>query len=53
MMILQWSLDVDVGSSVIAKKVANRVGNTPEELPEHLLGTCRMSHIDTSKVACT
>ncbi|KAF5819835.1 putative protein ENHANCED DISEASE RESISTANCE 2 [Helianthus annuus] len=62
-------LDVDVGSSVIAKKVANRVvssfnhliveaafliqGNTPEELPEHLLGTCRMSHIDTSKVACT
>lgn len=62
-------LDVDVGSSVIAKKVANRVlgafnhliveaafliqGNTPEELPEHLLGTCRMSHIDCSKVACT
>ncbi|KAK1429168.1 hypothetical protein QVD17_11372 [Tagetes erecta] len=62
-------LDVDVGSSVIAKKVANRVlssfnhliveaafliqGNTPEELPEHLLGTCRMSHIDTSQVACT
>ncbi|KAK9072610.1 hypothetical protein SSX86_009045 [Deinandra increscens subsp. villosa] len=62
-------LDVDVGSSVIAKKVANRVvssfshliveaafliqGNSPEELPEHILGTCRMSHIDTSKVACT
>ncbi|KAL8198085.1 hypothetical protein R6Q57_024382 [Mikania cordata] len=51
-------LDVDVGSSVIAKKVANRVvnsfshliveaafliqGNTPEELPEHLLGTCQV-----------
>ena len=62
-------LDVDVGSSVIAKKVANRVvstfnhlivesafviqGNTPEELPEHVLGTCRMSHIDISKVVCT
>ncbi|XP_024985355.1 protein ENHANCED DISEASE RESISTANCE 2-like [Cynara cardunculus var. scolymus] len=62
-------LDVDVGSSMIAKKVANTVlstfshliveaafliqGNTREELPEHLLGTCRMSHIDISKVACT
>ncbi|XP_071700093.1 protein ENHANCED DISEASE RESISTANCE 2-like [Rutidosis leptorrhynchoides] len=59
-------LDIDVGSSTIAKKVANRVlssfnnliveaafliqGNTLEELPEHLLGTCRMSHIDISKV---
>ncbi|GKD57574.1 enhanced disease resistance 2-like protein [Tanacetum coccineum] len=62
-------LDVDVGSSMIAKRVANRVlssfsnliveaafviqGNTPEELPEHLLGTCRMSHIDISTAACT
>ncbi|KAI3822805.1 hypothetical protein L1987_10403 [Smallanthus sonchifolius] len=58
-------LDADVGSSVIAKKVANRVLSSFNNLiveaafliqgstPEHILETCRMSHIDTSKVACT
>ncbi|XP_057480703.1 protein ENHANCED DISEASE RESISTANCE 2-like isoform X1 [Actinidia eriantha] len=58
-------LGVDIGSSTIARGVAcfvlgylnNLVGeiafliqaNTPDELPEHLLGTCRLNHLDPSK----
>ncbi|XP_019194121.1 PREDICTED: protein ENHANCED DISEASE RESISTANCE 2-like isoform X2 [Ipomoea nil] len=58
-------LDVDVGSSTVARGVVNLVlgylnnlviemafliqGNTPEELPEFLLGTCRLNHLDVSK----
>ncbi|KAJ0046656.1 hypothetical protein Pint_06039 [Pistacia integerrima] len=56
---------VDVGSSTVARGVASLVlgylnnlvvemafliqGNTEEELPEFLLGTCRLNHLDVSK----
>lgn len=58
-------VDIDVGSSTVARGVANLVlgylnnlvmemafviqGNTQEELPEILLGTCRLSYLDASK----
>ncbi|MED6136971.1 hypothetical protein PIB30_060689 [Stylosanthes scabra] len=58
-------LDIDVGSSTVARGVASLVlgylnnlviemafliqGNTQEELPEILLGTCRVNHLDVSK----
>ncbi|KAJ4803329.1 hypothetical protein LUZ62_015895 [Rhynchospora pubera] len=58
-------LDVDVGSSTVARGVVSLVlgylnnlviemaflvqGNTQEELPEVLLGTCRLNHLDASK----
>ncbi|XP_071732926.1 protein ENHANCED DISEASE RESISTANCE 2-like [Rutidosis leptorrhynchoides] len=58
-------LDVDVGSSTVARGVVNLVlgylnnlvvemafliqANTEDELPESLLGTCRLSHMDTEK----
>ncbi|KAK9014632.1 hypothetical protein V6N11_005785 [Hibiscus sabdariffa] len=57
--------DIDVGSSTVARGVANLVlgylnnlvvemafiiqGNTQEELPESLLGTCRLNHLDLPK----
>ncbi|KAK8612268.1 hypothetical protein V6N13_092386 [Hibiscus sabdariffa] len=56
---------IDIGSSTVAQGVANLVlgylnnlvvemafiiqGNTQEELPESLLGTCRLNHLDLSK----
>ncbi|PON67970.1 Rho GTPase activating protein [Trema orientale] len=58
-------LEVDVGSSTVARGVASLVlgylnnlviemafliqANTEEELPEVLLGTCRLNHLDISK----
>ncbi|XWS66169.1 hypothetical protein CRYUN_Cryun05aG0176800 [Craigia yunnanensis] len=58
-------VEIDVGSSTVARGVANLVlgylnnlviemafviqGNTQEELPEILLGTCRLNHLDLSK----
>ncbi|KAI3731002.1 hypothetical protein L1987_62185 [Smallanthus sonchifolius] len=58
-------LDVDVGSSTVARGVVNLVlgylnnlivemafliqANTQDELPESLLGTCRLNHMDTAK----
>ncbi|XP_060676014.1 protein ENHANCED DISEASE RESISTANCE 2 isoform X1 [Ziziphus jujuba] len=58
-------LAIDVGSSTVARGVANLVlgyltnliiemafliqANTEEELPEILIGTCRLNHLDTSK----
>ncbi|XP_061998570.1 protein ENHANCED DISEASE RESISTANCE 2-like [Rosa rugosa] len=58
-------LMIDVGSSTIARGVVNLVlgylnnlviemafliqANTEEELPEVLLGTCRINHLDASK----
>ncbi|CAL9075498.1 unnamed protein product [Musa acuminata var. zebrina] len=58
-------LGVDVGSSTVARGVVSLVlgyltnlviemafliqGNTEEELPEFLLGTCRLNHLDASK----
>ncbi|KAK7277321.1 hypothetical protein RIF29_18472 [Crotalaria pallida] len=58
-------IDIDVGSSTAARGVASLVlgylnnlviemafliqGNTQEELPEILLGTCRLNHLDASK----
>ncbi|OMO70969.1 hypothetical protein COLO4_28423 [Corchorus olitorius] len=58
-------VEIDVGSSTVARGVANLVlgylnnlvvemafviqGNTQEELPESLLGTCRLNHLDVSK----
>ncbi|KAL4611091.1 hypothetical protein ACB092_08G099500 [Castanea dentata] len=58
-------LDVDVGSSTVARGVLSLVlgylnnlviemaflieANTPEDLPEYLLGTCRFNHLDASK----
>ncbi|KAG6543984.1 hypothetical protein Mapa_014608 [Marchantia paleacea] len=58
-------LDVDIGSSSVAKGVVNLVlgylsklviemafliqANTEDELPEHLLGTCRLSYLDINK----
>ncbi|KAE9585758.1 hypothetical protein Lal_00010189 [Lupinus albus] len=58
-------LGVDIGSSSVARGVVSLVlgylshlviemafliqGNTREELPEFLLGTCRLNHLDASK----
>lgn len=58
-------LEIDVGSSTIARGVTNLVfgymtnlviemafliqGENEEELPEFLLGTCRLNHLDLSK----
>ncbi|CAA3014807.1 ENHANCED DISEASE RESISTANCE 2-like [Olea europaea subsp. europaea] len=58
-------VDIDVGSSTVASRVVSLVlgylknlvieiafliqGDTPEELPEFLLGTCRLNHLDASK----
>ncbi|KAF1878943.1 hypothetical protein Lal_00047615 [Lupinus albus] len=58
-------LDINVGSSTVARGVANLVlgylnnlivemafliqGNTEDELPEVLIGTCRLNHMDASK----
>ncbi|XVF75560.1 hypothetical protein PTKIN_Ptkin13bG0196600 [Pterospermum kingtungense] len=58
-------VEIDVGSSTVARGVTNLVlgylnnlvvemafliqGNTQEELPEILLGTCRLNHLDLSK----
>lgn len=58
-------LCVNIGSSTVAKGVVNLVlgylnklviemafviqANTAEELPEFLLGTCRLNHLDVSK----
>ncbi|KAA8550388.1 hypothetical protein F0562_002072 [Nyssa sinensis] len=58
-------LGIDIGSSTVARGVVSLVlgylnnlviemafliqGNTPEELPEYLLGTCRFNHLDASK----
>ncbi|KAJ1403096.1 START-like domain superfamily [Sesbania bispinosa] len=58
-------LDIDVGSSTVARGVASLVlgylnnlvvemafliqGNTQDELPEALIGTCRLNHMDASK----
>ncbi|CAM6082696.1 unnamed protein product [Calypogeia fissa] len=58
-------LDVDIGSSSVAKGVVNLVlgylsklviemafliqADTDEELPEHLLGTCRLNYLDINK----
>ncbi|XP_064957773.1 protein ENHANCED DISEASE RESISTANCE 2-like isoform X3 [Musa acuminata AAA Group] len=58
-------LGIDIGSSTVARGVVSLVlgylsnlviemafliqGNTEEELPEFLLGTCRLNHLDASK----
>ncbi|KAM0042667.1 putative pleckstrin domain, START domain, protein ENHANCED DISEASE RESISTANCE 2 [Helianthus debilis subsp. tardiflorus] len=58
-------LDIDVGSSTVARGVVNLVlgylnslivemafliqANTQDELPESLLGTCRLTHMDIAK----
>ncbi|KAK7261343.1 hypothetical protein RIF29_27652 [Crotalaria pallida] len=58
-------LGVDIGSSTVARGVVSLVlgylnhlviemafliqGNTREELPEFLIGTCRLNHLDASK----
>ncbi|XP_073002690.1 protein ENHANCED DISEASE RESISTANCE 2-like isoform X2 [Typha latifolia] len=58
-------LAIDVGSSTVARGIMSLVlgylnnlviemafliqGNTEEELPEFLLGTCRLNHLDASK----
>ncbi|WOL12950.1 protein ENHANCED DISEASE RESISTANCE 2-like isoform X2 [Canna indica] len=58
-------LGIDIGSSTVARGVMGLVlgylnnlviemaflieGNTEEELPEFLLGTCRLNHLDASK----
>jgi hypothetical protein len=58
-------LGVDIGSSTVARGVVSLVlgylnnlviemaflvqGNTQEELPEFLLGTCRLNYLDASK----
>ncbi|KAL6552788.1 hypothetical protein OROHE_008152 [Orobanche hederae] len=62
-------LGIDVGSSTVARGVVSLVlgylnnlviemafliqGNTEEELPEVLLGTCRLNHLDASKSVST
>lgn len=58
-------LGVDIGSSTVARGVVSLVlgylsnliiemafliqADTDEELPEYLLGTCRLNHLDASK----
>jgi hypothetical protein len=67
MLIMQ--LDVDIGSSSVARGVVNLVvgylsklvielafliqANTEEELPEYLLGTCRLINLDVAKAVPT
>lgn len=62
-------LDIDVGSSTVARGVVSLVlgylnnlvmelafviqADTEEELPELLLGTCRLNHLDASKAVAT
>ncbi|XP_051120142.1 protein ENHANCED DISEASE RESISTANCE 2-like [Andrographis paniculata] len=62
-------LGVDIGSSTVARGVVSLVlgylgnlviemafliqGNSPEELPEFLLGTCRLNHLDATKSIST
>ncbi|KAL8518009.1 hypothetical protein ACS0TY_009339 [Phlomoides rotata] len=62
-------LDIDVGSSTVARGVVNLIlgyltnlviemafliqANTEEELPEILLGTARLNHLDASKSVST
>ncbi|KAK8552787.1 hypothetical protein V6N13_121168 [Hibiscus sabdariffa] len=62
-------VDIDVGSSAMARGAANFLlgylntlvlemafiiqGDTPEELPETLIGTCRLNHVDPSKALLT
>ncbi|VFQ64791.1 unnamed protein product [Cuscuta campestris] len=62
-------LDVDVGSSTVARGVVNLVlgylnnlviemafliqADAAEDLPEQLLGTCRLNHLDASKAVLT
>ncbi|GAA0141881.1 defense/immunity protein [Lithospermum erythrorhizon] len=61
----KFVLGVDIGSSTVARGVVSLVlgylnnlviemaflvqANTPEELPEYLLGTCRLNHLDAAK----
>ncbi|KAJ1409220.1 START-like domain superfamily [Sesbania bispinosa] len=61
-------LGIDIGSSTVARGVVSLVlgylnhlviemaflvqGNSREELPEFLLGTCRLNHLDASKSVC-
>ncbi|KAG5610658.1 hypothetical protein H5410_021939 [Solanum commersonii] len=63
--VLIFQLGIDVGSSIVARGVVSLVlgylnnlviemafliqDNTSEELPEFLLGTCRLNHLDVSK----
>ncbi|KAG7950201.1 hypothetical protein I3843_13G099900 [Carya illinoinensis] len=58
-------LGIDIGSSTVARGVVSLVlgylnnlviemaflvqANTPEELPEYILGTCRLNHLDAAK----
>lgn len=58
-------LGIDIGSSTVARGVVSLVlgylnnlviemafliqANTEEELPEFLLGTCRLNHLDATK----
>ncbi|XP_012471524.1 protein ENHANCED DISEASE RESISTANCE 2 [Gossypium raimondii] len=58
-------LGIDIGSSTVARGVVNLVlgylnnlviemafliqANTEDELPEYLLGTCRLNHLDAAK----
>ncbi|KAK4441186.1 protein ENHANCED DISEASE RESISTANCE 2 [Sesamum alatum] len=58
-------LGIDIGSSTVARGVVSLVlgylnnlviemaflvqANTPEELPEYLIGTCRLNHLDVAK----
>lgn len=35
--------------SFLNDNVFVKQANTPDELPEHLLGTCRLNHLDASK----
>ncbi|RDX88802.1 Protein ENHANCED DISEASE RESISTANCE 2-like protein, partial [Mucuna pruriens] len=60
-----YQLDVNIGSSTVAKGVVNLVlgclnnlviemafliqGNTEKELPEVLIGTCKLNHLDSTK----
>ncbi|RRT46636.1 hypothetical protein BHE74_00045756 [Ensete ventricosum] len=64
-MLMNFQLGIDIGSSTVARGVVSLVlgylsnlviemafliqGNTEEELPEFLLGTCRLNHLDVSK----
>ncbi|TYI80799.1 hypothetical protein E1A91_D05G111400v1 [Gossypium mustelinum] len=63
--IVNIQLGIDIGSSTVARGVVSLVlgylnnlviemafliqANTEEELPEYLLGTCRLNHLDASK----
>ncbi|KAG6436152.1 hypothetical protein SASPL_101036 [Salvia splendens] len=58
-------LGVDIGSSTVARGVVSLVlgylnnlviemaflvqANTTDELPEYLIGTCRLNHLDVAK----